>query len=111
MALLRLGPLPDEPLAAAAAFHTDQLPAIRDALTGGDEALTLVFAPADHTHAAWRLAAVQSLARAHAPRRVNAVCGGDERGVAAAEAYLARAEGVTGQLLMLCGTGAGPVLS
>jgi hypothetical protein len=64
-------------------------------------ALTLVFAPADHTHRAWRLAAVQGLARRWAPIRVNAVASGDEVAILAANSYLDHAPGVTGQYLPL----------
>jgi hypothetical protein len=110
MALLRVGPLPQEALAAAARFHAEVLPRVLDALgEGGD--LVLVFAPADHTHRGWRLAVVQQLARDHAPLRVNALAADDEAAIAAAARYLASAEGVTGQLLPLDGVGAGDVLS
>lgn len=109
MALLRVGTLPAAPLAAAARFHADVLPHAIEALRDGDD-LVLVFAPADHTHTAWRRAAVQELARAHAPGRVNALAGEDERAIAATVEYLARAPGVTGQLLALDGTGAGAML-
>ncbi len=63
--------------------------------------LALVFLPAEHTHRAWRLAVVQELARAHAPRRVNAVASDDQTAVTAALAYLAGAAGLTGQYLPL----------
>jgi hypothetical protein len=97
MTLLRVGALPEEPLSAAARFHAQVLPQIAPA----GEALTLVFAPADHTHRAWRLAAVQGLARRWAPVRVNAVASADEAAILAAEAYLQNAPGVTGQYLPL----------
>ncbi len=97
MTLLRVGPLPDEPLDAAARFHAEILPRIAP----GEAALTLVFTPADHTHRGWRLAAVQSLARRWAPRRVNAVASADEVAIAAADTYLNAAPGVTGQYLPL----------
>lgn len=101
--LFRVGELAAKPLAAAAAFYGEVLPRIEAALM---EDTMLVFAPADHTHRAWRLAAVQELARKHAPRRVNAVISDDEAAIAAAEQYLASAPGVTGQLLALDGHGA-----
>jgi hypothetical protein len=47
-----------------------------------------VFPAADHSHRGWRLAAVQGLAREHAPRRVNAVASDDEAAIAAAARYL-----------------------
>jgi hypothetical protein len=109
MALLDVGPLPEEPLAAAAKFHLEVLPRAREALaTSGN--LVLVFAPADHTHRDWRLGAVRGLAREHALARVNALAGNDPAAIAAAARYLDQAPGVTGQLLPLDGTGAGPML-
>jgi len=115
--LIRVGALPGEPLAAAAEFHARVLPQIVQARDEPTIAaplinhLTLVFAPADHTHRGWRLAVVQSLARAQAPRRINAVASDDERAIAAAGRYLSAAEGVTGQYWTLDGNGAGEVLS
>jgi hypothetical protein len=109
MALLRVGPLPEEPLAAAGWFHAEVLPRVRAALVAGGD-LVLVFGPADHTHRDWRIGAVRGLAREHAPARVNAVASGDEVAIAATVRYLDRAPGVTGQLLPLDGTGAGAVL-
>ena len=73
--------------------------------------LTLVFPPADHSHRAWRLAAVQALAREHAPIRVNALASDSAKAIAAALAYLETAGGVTGQLLQLDDTGAGEVVN
>lgn len=110
MQLVRIKGLPDDPLAASARFHAQDLPA----LVPVSSDLLLVFPAADHTHRGWRLAAVQSLARAAAPHRVNAVAGGDAAAIATAEAYLAAAPGVTGHLLALGdgsdGRGAGAVL-
>ena len=77
----------------------------------GEGLLTLIFPPADHSHRAWRLAAVQALAREYAPVRVNALASKSESAIAAALAYLGTAEGVTGQLLELDDTGAGEVVS
>jgi hypothetical protein len=110
MELLRVGPLPDEPLAAAADFHARILPGIEATLGGGADPLTIVFYPAEENHRGWRLAAIQSLARAFAPSRVNALESDDEAAIAAAAGWLTDAGGVTGQLLPLDGTGAGPVL-
>ena len=110
MALLRIGPLPDGALAASARFHADVLPKVLTELAGAPADLTLLFAPADHTHRGWRLAAVQGLAREHAPIRVNALASDDEAAIAAASRYLEAAEGVTGQLLILDGVGAAEVL-
>ncbi|MFM5948982.1 MAG: Rossmann fold domain-containing protein [Novosphingobium sp.] len=101
--------LPDLPSAAAAVFHREWLGRAQAALNGDDVAL--VFAPADHTHSGWRLAAVQMLAREHAPRRVNAVASADPAGIAAALEYLGAADGITGQYLPLDSAGAGAVVS
>lgn len=111
MALLRVGALPEAPLAAAARFHAEVLPRIEAALAGADDHLVVVFEPAGYTHRAWRLAAVQQLARDHVPLRVNALAAGDAQAIAAAAAYLGAAPGVTGQYLPLDGNGAGEVLS
>ena len=105
MALLRVGPLPDSALAASAEFHARVLPLI-DLPRDGEPFLLLVFLPADHTHRAWRLAAVQGLAREHAPIRVNGVASDDEAAIVAALDYLAHAPGVTGQYWPLDAQGA-----
>lgn len=110
MARLEVQPLPDLPSAAAAAFHRDFLPRAAALLQGGAPCLTLVFAAADHTHRGWRLAAVQTLAREHTPARVNAIAGGGAPAIAAAQAYLEAADGVTGQYLPLDDAGAGLVV-
>lgn len=88
--------LPPDPLSAAAQFHADIAPLV----AGGDAAI--IFAPAPHGHS-WRLAAVQDLARAAAPARVNGIVGQGEAAIAATLAFLAAAPGVTGQLLVLAG--------
>ena len=106
MVRLEINGLPDLPSAAAAAFHRDWL----DLAKAATDDLTLVFPPADHTHTGWRLAAVQSLAREHAPLRVNAIASDDPAAIAGALAYLAAAEGVTGQYLPLDSAGAGAVV-
>ncbi len=147
MALLRVGELPEEALAAAAVFHAEVVPRVLATLrelhdpvplplaggarggsepgssiaatdppptppaSGRGEGLTLIFPPADYTHNAWRLAALQALAREHAPIRINALDSNGEPAIAAALAFLEAAEGVTGQLLELDDTGAGEVVS
>ncbi|MEZ5742945.1 MAG: hypothetical protein R3D89_04245 [Sphingomonadaceae bacterium] len=73
------------------------------------EGVIVAFPPAGHEHRGWRLAAVQELARAHAPTRVNAIEGGDGAAQQSARDYLESAPGVTGQLLTLDAMGAGPV--
>lgn len=94
-ALVAANGLPESPLDAALHFYQRHVPQI---LAAGDDCAVL-FDPADHSHHAWRLAAVQQLARDVAPARVNAVVGGDDAAIADVLAYLAKAPGVTGQLL------------
>lgn len=110
MELLHVGPLADDPLDAAADFHARLLPAVETTLGAGADPLTLVFLPASHEHRAWRLAVVQGLARRFAPSRINALECADQPAMEAAARWLDGAGGVTGQLLPLDGTGAGPVL-
>ena len=110
MAVLEVPPLPALPSAAAAAFHREVLARAVALLDDGAQCLSLMFSPADHTHRGWRLAAVQALAREHAPARVNAVAGGGTNAQAAALDYLEAAAGVTGQYLALDDAGAGPVV-
>ena len=111
MTLLAVGPLPKDALAAAAQFHAEVLPGVKEAVQATPAGqFILVFTPADHTHRGWRLAAVQGLAREYAPRRVNAVESDDDAAIAAAAAYLAGADGITGQLLPLDSAGAGKVV-
>jgi hypothetical protein len=109
-ALLHVKGLSDSALTAAAQFHAEILPQALNVLVGGED-LVLAFPAADHTHKGWRLAVVQQLARDAAPLRVNGLAGGDAAAVAAAVAYLAAAPGVTGQVLVLDGDGAGEVHS
>lgn len=103
--------LPAAPLAASATFHARELPRLLAAFAQTRDCVTVVFPPADHTHRGWRVAAVQSLAHARAPRRVNAVASDDPVAIAAAAGWLAGADGVTGQYWPLDGHGAGEVLT
>ena len=102
MATVRVTGLGEVPLDAAASFHAEWLPRIRAEMArSGDESTVLIFPRAEHSHRAWRLAAVQELARAAAPRRVNALeCAGED-GLAPALALLDQCQGITGQLLAL----------
>ena len=115
-ALALLNPPPLGEVAAHSAdggvLAGDQAPpaSLRSAPPPRGEDLVLIFPPADHTHTGWRLAAVQSLAREQAPRRVNAIAGGHGAAIAAALAYLDAADGVTGPYLALDDRGAGFVL-
>ena len=97
--------LPGTPSAAAAVFYGEWQERVQTALAKGS--LALVFPPAGHEHGAWRLSAVQTLAREMAPARLNAIASDDETAIAAALAYLAAADGVTGQYLPLDSVGAG----
>ena len=106
MQVVRVVGLPAAPLDAAAEFYREWLPQLTPLPVGEGLDLVLAFAPADHSHRAWRLAAVQELARAAAPRRVNAVAADSEAAVAAAVRYLAKAPGVTGQYWLLDAAGA-----
>ncbi|QZH75327.1 MAG: hypothetical protein JY451_01475 [Erythrobacter sp.] len=91
--------LPEHPLDAAAHFHTVFVPRVRSmATTGG---VVVILPHADHTHSAWRLAAVQELAREAVPNRVNAVEGEEEAAVSDTLFYLQSADGVTGQVFTL----------
>ena len=91
--------LPDDPIDAAEVFHSRIVPEVRFAVRVGDLPVSIVFSPADYTHRGWRLAAVQSLAREAAPGRVNGVAGEDKLAIEQTIAWLAKAPGVTGQLL------------
>ena len=107
MALIRVEGLPALPLDAAACFYAKVAPLVAQ---DDNEAITLLFAPAGYIHHGWRQEAVASLARALAPRRVNAIVGDEPAAIAAALAYLDGAEALTGQLLPLDSHGAGEVL-
>lgn len=110
--LLYMGPLADDPLEAAADFHARLLPSIEATLMSGADPLTIVFEPADSAHRAWRLAAVQGLARRFAPARVNALAGAaaEREALAATAQWLDENSGITGQLLALDGTDVPSVL-
>lgn len=97
--------LPSNPLGAAGVFHQHWLHHVETTLSGGEDVM-LCFAPADYTHREWRRAIIVGLARAHAPRRINAVAG-EGAVLDAFENYLAAAPGVTGQYLEGDGAGAG----
>ena len=110
MIVQRIGVREESPLDAAAAFYRGLLPATRAAMSANEEDLLLIFEPTDYTHRAWRLAAVQQLARDNAPRRVNGIESADPAAMAAARDFLAAAPGVTGQYLVLDSQGAGAVV-
>ena len=110
MAVFEVQSLGEDPGTAAAQFYSQYLPLIEIQLAAVPGPLTILFPQADYTHAAWRLAAVQALAREAAPQRVNAAAGGGHAARHAAVDYLEAAGGVTGQVLQLDDAGAGPVV-
>lgn len=105
--LLRVGPLPEQPLDAASAFFSAIVPQARAAQGA---VITCLFEPAGQPHSAWRVSALQSLARELAPRRVNGIASRDEAAIASAQAWLEAAAEITGQYLPLDGAGAGKVI-
>lgn len=106
MGAVRVAGLPAAPLDAAAAFHAEWLPRIREEMAASqDESFVLVFPPADHSHRGWRLAAVQELARDVAPRRFNALAGDSAAGLSTAKVLLEQCKGITGQLLAIDAAG------
>lgn len=110
MAIYEVEALPEAPLAAAAQFHARHVPLIELAIEAAGGCLTVAFPESDHTHRGWRLAAIQMLARALAPGRINAVSGGSGWAITAAANYFACAPGLTGQLISLDDEGAAAVL-
>jgi hypothetical protein len=106
-AVIRVEGLPGAALDAAGVFHAEHLQRARAALAGKVDALALVFPEAAYDHAPWRKAVVADLARAAAPKRVNAVAGSDLAAIEMTLEWLEEAEGITGQLLPVDGTGAG----
>lgn len=112
---------PSSPIDAGSHFYTHILPQVRGALDPDSEfwvsvgelpqsldGVILFLPEAGDEHDAWRLAAVQDLAREAAPRRVNAVVGGNDEEKAEVADYLRDAPGVTGQILCV---GANPAES
>ena len=109
--LYEIESLPECALEAAKLFHATHLDIIETTLGLSESGFIVVFPPADHSHRAWRLAAVQELARKFAPIRVNAIEGDNGPALLAARDYVENAPGLTGQLLKLDGSGAGALLS
>ncbi len=105
-AVLRIEELPEEALEAAALFYAEHVPQAREMLATDAEALVVVLPMAPHDHAAWRRAAAQDLAREAAPKRINLVSGDSSDTITATLEYLAKAPGVTGQLLPTDGAAA-----
>jgi len=91
---------PPAPLDAAGYFYRELASRVRAAFAdGAEEAVAVIYPPAGHAHRAWRLAAIQELAREAAPKRVNAIAGSDDDAIRQTLAWLEKAPGVTGQLL------------
>ena len=92
-----------EPLAAAARFHAEFLPAIETELVTG-ASLVVRFDHAEDKPHGWRREAIAALARKYAPARVNAVAPAEVDSavgpVELAIAFLFANESVTGQLLL-----------
>ena len=108
MPVLAVPTLAADPLAAAQAFHAHVLPQVLEQ-AGGEGALTLLLPPLPHEQHGWLLAALQSLARARAPQRINAVAGAEPaRGELAA--WLEQAQAITGQLIHANGGAASEVV-
>jgi hypothetical protein len=103
--------LAGRPLDAAVEFYADLVPLVRaDFETMPDFNVTIVFATAGHEHRAWRLAAIQELAREAAPQgRVNGVVAEIAEVSATVQPgplretieWLQEASGITGQLLAI----------
>lgn len=101
MRVVRVEALPERALEAAAEFHARVVPGLKalfDPPQDGED-LTIIFPPAPYDHRGWRLAAVQDIARAAAPVRINGIVGDNQAAIDDTLEYLAKAPGVTGQLL------------
>lgn len=106
-AVLRIDGLPSGALDAAAEFYRIWLAKAREMLRGEADALALLMPSAPTDHRDWRRGIARDLARELAPKRINLVAGDDRAAIATTLAYLAQAPGVTGQLLLIDGQGAG----
>ena len=94
----------DDPIDAADEFYAEDV--LRDC-PEGTELIFFYFDPAGYEHHAWRLAAIQSMARRLAPVRVNGIVGRNPDEIAKTREFLETAPGVTGQLLTVDSTSAG----
>ena len=102
-AVIRIEALPAAPLAAAARFYASDLPAIEGTFAAAPASLVIVFPPLHLGHRGWIREVVATLARAHAPVRVNGVLAGLAATTPAILACLETAPGVTGQLFVADG--------
>ena len=104
-AIVRVGPLPEPALEAAAAFHGRWAEKVRSAAAAGSEYVVVTMHPAPFDHADWRRAAARDLARAHPDHCINIVAGSDGGAIARMAEFLGRAPAITGQYLPLAETG------
>ncbi|RKF20991.1 hypothetical protein D6851_08540 [Altericroceibacterium spongiae] len=102
-AVLPVMDLPENPLDAAGLFYADYLPQARHMLAGPADALVIHFPESQNDQRGWQLAAIQSLARASTPKRVNAMAGPEGRSAQDMARWLEQAPGITGQLLRFAG--------
>lgn len=105
-AVLRIVGLPTSAVDAAAEFYRVWAGPARDAFAGNADSLVLVMPAAGADHRDWRRCVARDLARELAPKRVNLIAGDDPAAICATLEYLARAPGVTGQILPVSGQGA-----
>lgn len=94
--IIKVAELSDHPIDAAAYFHDVYAPKVRAMAVDGD--VTVVFVPADFTHARWREGVIRELAREAVPMRVNAIVADDAKAMAKTLDFLKSADGVTGQV-------------
>ena len=104
-AIIRVDALPESALEAAALFHAQWQPRVREAAAQGSEFVVVVLHPAPFDHADWRRAAARDLARAHPDHCINLVAGLDAGALGRMIDFLARSPAITGQYLPLAETG------
>ncbi|GAB5347856.1 Rossmann fold domain-containing protein [Alteriqipengyuania sp. 357] len=102
-AMIRVEPLPEPALDAAAAFHAGYVEQVRSAAAHSEFVMVLM-QPAPFDHADWRRAAARDLARAHPDNCINIVAGLEGGAMARMVEFLARAPAITGQYLPLADT-------
>ena len=103
-AVIRVEPLPDPALDAAAAFHARWADDVHCAAAQGREFIVVVLNPAPFDHADWRRAAARDLARAYPDHCINIVAGIDGGALTRMVDFLGRAPAITGQYLPLAET-------
>jgi len=100
-AVIRVEPLPEPALDAAAAFHARWADEVRHAAAQGSEFIVVAMHPAPFDHADWRRAAARDLARAYPDHCINIVAGMEGGALARMIEFLGRAPAITGQYLPL----------